>query len=395
MKGIVSVLAVLTLAGVASAQQPQVYTPPAADPSVPTFMNAEVVRVDPSGRTITFRSESRETVLAVEGEALSGLSRLHPGDQVMLGYRLDTRDGRSTRIVTNVRAVTASAALPVSAARSTTIESVRVVALNPSRRTLTVDDGTGARHVLSVTGDAARGLRRFHAGDEVVLSYRPGKGRTRTVTRIEAVGVSAGGPATQVGTVVPAVTTSTTTATTTTAVAPAAVVVEPAAAGGIPVVNTASGPAVLRTVPSVPAPAPTVNIALPPATAGTTPENGSAADVEAVRAQGVRDFQAASSVLALKANEIDGLWFPFKDQCLGGTTPAGATSATGREWFLLMAPGSIKQPTDDACRQRLADLTRAADLFEQQLDIARDAARKADVLPGTMRDVLQRNRLDR
>src|SRR5438093_7563501 len=99
MKGIVSVLAVLTLAGVAFAQPPQVYTPPAADPSVATFFNAEVVRVDPSGRTITFRSESRNTVLAVEGEALIGLSTLHPGDQVMLGYRVDDRGGRATRIV--------------------------------------------------------------------------------------------------------------------------------------------------------------------------------------------------------------------------------------------------------------------------------------------------------
>src|SRR5947209_17755513 len=117
MKGIVSVLAVLTLAGVASAQQPQVYTPPAADPSVPTFMNAGVVRVDPSGRTITFRSESREPGLAVEGEALGGLSRLHPGGQGMLGYRLDPRHGRATRIGANVRGASAAAAPPVSGAR--------------------------------------------------------------------------------------------------------------------------------------------------------------------------------------------------------------------------------------------------------------------------------------
>src|SRR5437773_1835700 len=84
-----------------------------------------------------------------------------------------------------------------------------------ARRTLTVDDGSGARHVLSVTRAAAATLRQFRVGDDVVLSYRPGKGRTRTVTRIESVGVSAGGPVTQVSTVVPAVARSTTATTTT------------------------------------------------------------------------------------------------------------------------------------------------------------------------------------
>src|SRR5260221_13078151 len=105
MKGIVSVLAVLTLAGAAFAQQTQVYTPAASDPSVPTFMNAEVVRVDPSGRTITVRTEGRNVDFSVEGEGLTPLSRLHSGDQVMLGVRADPREGRAMRIVTNIREV--------------------------------------------------------------------------------------------------------------------------------------------------------------------------------------------------------------------------------------------------------------------------------------------------
>ena len=151
----------------------------------------------------------------------------------------------------------------------------------------------------------------------------------------------------------------------------------------------------LQPVPNVgPPTSPTLNVALPPANVGTTPD-GATAQAEAVRAQSARDFQAATGVLALKANEIDGLWFAFKDLCLGGTTPSGAATTTGREWFVLLGGGTIQPPTDDACRQRLTDLTRAADLFQQQLEVARDAARKADVLPGTIREILQRNRLDR
>jgi len=99
-------------------------------------------------------------------------------------------------------------------------------------------------------------------------------------------------------------------------------------------------------------------------------------------------------VLALKANEIDGLWFAFKNLCLNNTTPSGANTTTGREWFVLLSGGTTQRPSDDACRQRLVDLNRCADLFQQQLTVARDAARKADVAPGTVREILQRNRLD-
>jgi hypothetical protein len=402
MKGIVSVFAVLTLAGAAFAQQTQVYTPAASDPSVPTFMNAEVVRIDPSGRTITVRSEGRDAVLSVEGEALTGLSRLHAGDQVMLGVRADSRDGRAMRIVTNIREVMpAPAGTTGAATRSTTIESVRVVAVNPSKRSLTVSDGSGARRVLSVEKEAAKTLRQIRAGDDVVLSYKPGKGRARTVTRIESVGVSASGAVTQVGAVSSAVspaTGSTTTTTTTTTTTPIIVTRTAApATGGIPLpANAPGGPAVLQPVPNVgPPTSPTLNVAMPPNTAGTAPDGATTAEAEAIRAQGVRDLQAATSVLALKANEIDSLWFAFKDLCLGGTTPSGATSSTGREWFVLLDGNTIQAPGDDACRQRLADINRAADLFQQQLSVALDGARKADLSPGAVREILQRNRLDR
>ena len=169
------------------------------------------------------------------------------------------------------------------------------------------------------------------------------------------------------------------------------------ATGGIPLpANAPGGPAVLQPVPNVgPPTSPTLNVAMPPATAGTAPDGATAAQAEAIRAQGVRDFQAATSVLALKANEIDGLWYAFKDLCLGGTTPSGATSSTGREWFVLLGGNGIQAPGDDACRRRLADLTRAGDLFQQQLSVALDDARKADLAPGTVREILQRNRLDR
>ena len=399
MKGIVSVLAVLTLAGMAYAQQPQVYTPSGSDATVPTFINANVVRVDPAGRTITIRADSRDTVLVVEGEGLAALSRLRPGDQIMLGYRVD--GGR--RVVTNVREVVPTATAAVAPpSHSTTIESVRVVAVNPSKRTLTVRDVSGTRHVLTTTTEVGRTLRGLRVGDDVVLSYRAGKGNARTVVRIEPVGVGTSGTVTQVAPVVPV----------STVVVPAnGPAVVPATGTNVPVVvaqtglpvtggipvppNAAGAPAQMQPVPNVgPPTSPTLNVALPPATTAVLPGNATAAEADAFRSQGIRDLQSAAGVLALKANEIDGLWFAFKNLCLNNTTPSGANTTTGREWFVLLSGGTIHQPSDDACRQRLVDLNRCADLFQEQLTVARDAARKAGVEPGTVREILQRNRLD-
>src|ERR1051325_7329481 len=57
-----------------------VFNSPAPVGAVPTFVNAEIVRVDPVLRTITFRSESGDTALTAEGNALAGLAGWHPGD---------------------------------------------------------------------------------------------------------------------------------------------------------------------------------------------------------------------------------------------------------------------------------------------------------------------------
>ena len=396
MKGIVSVLAVLTLAGAAYAQQTQVYAPTGSDPTVPTFINAEIVRVVSAPPTLTVRADGREFVYVVEGEGLTRMSTLRAGDRVMLGYRVDG----TRRIATNIREVVVAAPGTVAVpARSTTIESVRVVAVNPSKRTLTVADETGARHVLSTTNEAAKTLRQVKAGDDVVLSYRAGKGRTRTVIRVEPVGVGTGGTVTQVVPVPSTVTQTSGTVVTTVPPTAPVVVAQPVtpATGGIPLPPNAPGaPAILQPVPNVgPPTSPTLNVALPPARVAGMPDDATPAQADAIRSVAVRDFQAAANVLALKANEADGLWFAYKDQCLGGNTPAGAATSTGREWFILLGGASLPAPSDDTCRQRLSDLQRCAAQFQAQMDMAMEPMRKVDVAPGTIREILQRNRLDR
>jgi hypothetical protein len=140
-------------------------------------------------------------------------------------------------------------------------------------------------------------------------------------------------------------------------------------------------------VPSVPPISPTLNVALPPAVA-KAPE--SATEVGAMREQGVRDLDAAAVGLDLKANEVDVVWSRFKSQCLGGTV---VETTPGREWFLVLQ-GRVRTPTEDVCRAMHGELVRVSNDFEQQFNIASDAARQADVLPGTIRQIWARHRLD-
>jgi hypothetical protein len=141
------------------------------------------------------------------------------------------------------------------------------------------------------------------------------------------------------------------------------------------------------TVPSVGSAAPVVTAVLPPAVA-KAPQ--SADEVGSMRDQGVRDLDAAAVAMAAVANDIDVAWARFKSQCLGGTTAAQRTS--GREWYIL-AQDQVKTPGDDACRATHTELLGRVKGFISQLDIVEDAARKADVLPAQVREVMDRHRL--
>jgi hypothetical protein len=156
---------------------------------------------------------------------------------------------------------------------------------------------------------------------------------------------------------------------------------------GVPSVAGAVSP-YASTVPSVPSPTPVFNAVLPPATAKAPLSQD---EVGVLRAYGERDLDAAAMVLAMVANEIDAAWARFKVGCLGGFVPE---SAPNREWFLLL-DGRVRTPTDDQCRAMYTQLQGLAAGFDQQLGIALDAARRADVLPGRVREILERHRIDR
>ena len=81
----------------------QAPVPPSRPATAPTFINAEVTRVDATTGLVTFRSESGDVLVTGGREVTAGMS-LHPGDKVLVAFQ-EIRDdsGRQSRVVTEVR----------------------------------------------------------------------------------------------------------------------------------------------------------------------------------------------------------------------------------------------------------------------------------------------------
>jgi hypothetical protein len=517
---IVSLFLFVLLPALASAQQGlQSYTPePKTD--APTFINAEVVRVN-RDNTATFRSESGEVTLMADDSTTAVVGALHPGDKVLVEYREVRDGGRVTRFVTSVKPASPTSGEPgrrVASARLTAGSTVRarVLSYDKRRRRVTVIDDSGALRALpvrsgiggldtlvpganvafnvgagtaagslAVTGINPLGTTPVFAGNNAFpaingqfVGFNPNTGLltfdTTTAGQVTfpvsasvaptlaglrrgdpfsfGFDVTAGQPQTGATTFTPApVATITNFQPLTTAagaagpipgtVAPA-VLPQGANAGVTPASNTVGGFAVggatgangttapggsntvggmavggttgtgvsgpntgvvgggpvvvgggaagspfINPVPSIPAATPVAGVVLPPAGAK---EPLSAEEVGTMRAQGERDLDAAAVALAAAAAGIDPVWAGFKNQCLSGFSVNTVTS--GREWYLL-ADDRIPTPTDDACRAMHADLRGRAMGFLSQKETVEDAARKADVLPARVREVMDRHKL--
>jgi hypothetical protein len=171
----VAFLLVLMAGTGASAQQGTQYYPPDRKTDTPTFMNAEVVRVNRPANTVTFRSESGETALTVEGEALSTLTTLRPGDKVVVGYRIvRSADGRATRVVTSVTSASPTSGTPgrrgvVAVLTPGSTVRARVLSYDPRERRVTLIDETGGLRAI-VVNRGVSGLDILQPGANVSLN---------------------------------------------------------------------------------------------------------------------------------------------------------------------------------------------------------------------------------
>jgi hypothetical protein len=318
-----------------------VYTPSHPAGHAATYINAHVVRVNPRAGTITFRSESRDVVLTAEGAALLGLGRLHAGDDVLLGYRVDRCDGRPVRIV---NAILPGDGLSTGPATRGTVTTFPV--LTPSRLVPSAPPTVVAEVApVAVPNTVVLAPQGVSVADSSVNG---------NVLRNDTIGFANIGP----------------------------VLTSP----------------YNREIPSLPAaPVRTGTFVTPSALA---PALTASMPVGASRELAARDYENSVRVLSAQANEIDGYWARYRDTCQGGasagvpsTVRAMLPSTRDREWFAVLT-NEVLPPTEDQCRQLLSEMTRVATDWKDAMVGAEQNARAYDVMPGSMRETRQRYRVD-
>ena len=111
--------------------------------------------------------------------------------------------------------------------------------------------------------------------------------------------------------------------------------------------------------------------------------------VDGRRTEGEQAFERRIAALAQQAAQVDGYWQKFTAACAPRPRQSG-----DREWFGL-AEGRVEYAGRDRnCPYWLNDMTSMSREFDAAMRVAGEAARRAGVYPGTMRDVRRRNRLD-
>ena len=116
------------------------------------------------------------------------------------------------------------------------------------------------------------------------------------------------------------------------------------------------------------------------------------ASSESQRVIDERAFTAAVARIAATADAIDVEWRNFRQACYTGTLPG----STGREWFVMLSPRPItpSQVSFGACAAFVTGVQAEANRVRAAMRAVLDSARRAGVLPGTVRDALQAHRLE-
>jgi S1-C subfamily serine protease len=119
-----------------------------------------------------------------------------------------------------------------------------------------------------------------------------------------------------------------------------------------------------------------------------SPEQPSPADQ--ARLNGGQIFERTIAELAQRANVLDARWRSFKSGCYQGRV----VGAFDREWFAFFDQRAMQGAAVPGCTGSFADLQREAQDIPDAAIAADEVARRADVYPGTRRDILRRYRLD-
>jgi S1-C subfamily serine protease len=106
--------------------------------------------------------------------------------------------------------------------------------------------------------------------------------------------------------------------------------------------------------------------------------------------QGEEQFRQQIGQMVEAAAGLDGGWKRFRDQCYKSPIPG----SYDREWFALLVPRGIPGDAAAGCTSYFAGMDSDVKQFHVLMRRVLADARRANILPGTIRDLLRANRLN-
>jgi S1-C subfamily serine protease len=106
--------------------------------------------------------------------------------------------------------------------------------------------------------------------------------------------------------------------------------------------------------------------------------------------QGEEQLRARIGQLAQAATNLDAGWKRYRDQCY----KSPISGNYDRPWFALLVPRGMPADAGNGCPDYYKEMESGAMQFRTLMRKAIDDARRANVLPGTGRDLLRQNRLE-
>lgn len=300
---------------------------------------------------------------------------------------------RSIRAVLFLAALAAAITIPAQAQPAVAYVQATIAEPSPAARSLAFVTASGRSRVAPARGRALAILPNLRPGDEVILTLEGPPGRA-VVTSVK---VSRAVPAPP-----PVETLASPYAWTTMAPSrpswpnpysrinpglPLRPARAPRARGGALDLMPAALPAG-RAAPAPPVAAPAVLAPVTPAPAPARVRD-EASMVDAVRQRGARDFEAAVTRFAAEARAVDSVYARYRAAC----PPTRASEDGSRPWFDLWN-GTAVTESGSACAPMLDEISRLGAPIRAGMLAAHEAARKAWVLPGAMREIRRRHSME-
>ena len=126
-----------------------------------------------------------------------------------------------------------------------------------------------------------------------------------------------------------------------------------------------------------------------PASRSLAPAFSAGSSIDTARADGTRRYDQIIEAAWRTASQLDAYWARIKSNCAARVAPG-----YDREWFWLWDGRTALTSQNASCASASKDFGNMAAELRAALSTVQEAAQRASVLPGEMRDIRRRYRMD-